>query len=216
MKRFLLLLSLCSLTNVYSQIIEHDWTRSFYSGGSSYTHTNGITLTDLGYVYSMHSFKDLCWGESDEIMFNSNGEEDIMITKTSDNRTAMWEKQIGGPGLDYPDAIEQMSNGDIIVTGIFSDSVDFDPGIDEEWRVSNGDVDNFILRLDENGNYIDCQVFGGSGYSYINDLVVTENDEILVCGLFMDTMNLNLASQAEILVSDNGYTSFISKFDNNL
>lgn len=217
MKGLLLLLFPFLLFNAHSQIVEHDWTRSFYSGGSAYTHTNGVAVTDLGYAYSIHSFKNTCFAESSWSTYYSIGEEDIMISKTSDTRTAMWEKQIGGPGVDYPDAIEQMSNGDLIITGIFSDSMDFDPGVGQEWRLSNGDVDNFILRLDENGNYINCCTFGGSGYSYINDLIITENDEVFVCGWFLDSMNLSPnTQQSETLVSENGYKSFISKFDSNL
>jgi hypothetical protein len=216
MKRFLLLLFiLCSVSDSQAQLIEHNWTRSFSSAGTWQVFTSGISITDIGYVYSTHSFEGQTW-TGPPSTYSSNGNVDFVIVKTSKTQNRMWTKHIGGIGRDLPTAIEQLSNGDLIISGIFSDSVDFDPGQDTVWKVSQGQTDNFLLRLDKDGNYINCITFGGSGTSYVCDLQINENDEVFICGWYTDSLNLSPLPQQNIHLSTEGYSSYLSKFDSNL
>ena len=217
MKRLLLFLFIFSvLPQVQSQIIEHNWTRTFPSGGGWSTFASGISITDIGYVYSIHSFGNQTWTGSSSNYSFSNGNTDFVIVKTSKTQNHMWTRHIGGIGHDRPSAIEQMANGDLIITGIFSDSVDFDPGQDTVWKVSQGQEDNFLLRLDKDGNFLNCVTFGGAGTSYINDLQITGNDEIFICGWYTDSLNFSPLPQQNIHVCTEGYSSYLSKFDSNL
>lgn len=214
----LLLFTIGSISFLQAQHIEHEWTR-FYSCGSGQTSfMTGISITDIDYVYTIHSFQEYSYtGQSQPFNFSdSNGDEDFLIIKTNKTGDNMWSKHIGGIGQDRPTGIEQLSNGDLIISGIFSDSVDFDPGQDTAWQVSQDQTDIFLLKLDKDGNYINCITFGGSGTSYLNDLEITENDEIFICGWYTDTLNFSPVPNQNIHVCEQGHSSYLSKFDASL
>lgn len=216
MKRILLLFFLIETLGSIAQIVEHEWTRIFPTGSASpFSTVNGMSFTEQGYVYTASSFRGSFWigpGPYGTDIYSS-GDEDILINKISATNNDMWYRQIGGTGFDLPSHIEQFSNGDLLIAGVFSDSVDFDPGQDTVLKVSQGETDNFLLRLDKDGNYINCTTFGGSGSAYICDLILTENDEIVMCGWYKDSMNLSPTPFDHLYVSDAGMNSFISKFD---
>lgn len=214
----LLLFTFGSISFLQAQHIEHEWTRFYSCGSGQLSFMTGISITDIDYVYTIHSFQEYSYTGLDQPynFANSNGDEDFLIIKTSRYGQNMWSKHIGGLGKDRPTRIEQLSNGDLIISGIFSDSVDFDPGLDTVWRVSQGQTDNFLLKLDKNGNYIDCITFGGSGTSYINDLIITGDDELFISGWYTDTLNFSPLPSQNVHVNEQGYSSYLTKFDANL
>lgn len=218
MKQLILLFVMLNMLNASAQVIEHHWTHLFDTGASSFSGVHGMSITELGYVYTANSFGSNVWvgpGPYGTYIY-SNGDEDILIDKTSGNNNRMWYKHIGGTGFDQASHIKQFSNGDLLITGVFSDTVDFDSGEDTVLKVSQGERDNFLLKLDKDGNYVDCITFGGSGDSYITDLILTENDEIFIAGWYTDSMNLSPSLVDHLHISDTGTNSFLSKFDANL
>src|SRR5690606_34788005 len=92
----------------------------------------------------------------------SNGLQDIFIQKLDQNGNFIWAKQIGGSGIDEARSIAIDGEGYIYVTGHFSETVDFNPGVGEYNITSNGNTDIFIEKLDLDGNFVWAKRMGGT------------------------------------------------------
>lgn len=97
----------------------------------------------------------------EEYIVAPNGGTDVFIHKMNADGEFLWVTQIGDSGLDKANAITTDDEGNIYVTGTFSDIVDFDPDPDNELlldaNIIAGEWDSaatFILKLDADGNTI--------------------------------------------------------------
>lgn len=81
----------------------------------------------------------------------SNGGNDFFVQKYDDNGNFLWAKTFGGISADGCRSVSCDANGNIYLTGIFSETVDFDPGPGVANYTANGNSDIYILKLDTNG-----------------------------------------------------------------
>ena len=65
-----------------------------------------------------------------------------------------WARSFGGSSFERGYGITTDLSGNVITTGLFEDSVDFDPGAGQDIHMSNGDKDIFIQKMDSNGNFL--------------------------------------------------------------
>jgi hypothetical protein len=91
----------------------------------------------------------------------SNGLSDIYVAKYNPSGILLWVYTIGGTGDDIANAIAIDSNGDIVVTGAFSDSFDFNAGTNSTTLTSSGSTDAFVLKLTSAGAFSWAQRAGG-------------------------------------------------------
>ena len=89
---------------------------------------------------------------------NSAGKSDIFVAKFDSNAALVWAKAFGGTGDDAAHALALAPNGDVVVVGSFSGTVDFGGGP----MKSAGGSDAFMLRLDESGKTLLAARFGDS------------------------------------------------------
>ena len=87
------------------------------------------------------------------------GGTDAFAIKYSDGGTPMWASLFGGSGVDNGRDIMADSNGDIVVTGEFRNTMHF--GTDS--ITSHGDIDIFAVRFDSAGNQLWASSGGNSG-----------------------------------------------------
>src|SRR5678815_2668631 len=73
-----------------------------------------------------------------------------------------WAKSMGG--ISYDDGYELVldASRNVYITGDFSGTVDFDPGVGTYELTSAGDYNIFISKLDTNGNFIWAKGTGGT------------------------------------------------------
>lgn len=111
-------------------------------------------------------------------------------------------------------------SGNLILTGMFSSTLDFDPGpgvfelSDKEAGTSEDAY--FVQKLDNTGGFIWAKAFvgspsvGGEGMA----LAVNKDNEIYVAGLMGEKMYLNPGPDTIRVFSD-GYSGFMTKLDEN-
>lgn len=75
------------------------------------------------------------------------GEDDIFISKTSPSGVVLWTKRIGGHGTDHANSIAMDHEGNVIVTGSFHETADFDPGPNVFCLSAGVDGDAYITKL---------------------------------------------------------------------
>ncbi|MEZ5046486.1 MAG: T9SS type A sorting domain-containing protein [Chitinophagaceae bacterium] len=129
----------------------------------------------------------------------SNGGSDIYILKLDANGNFIWVQTFGNPSnnlFEY-DIIEKAqvdASDNIIITGRFFNTVDFDPGSNTDLKTSNGLSDAYILKLDESGNYLWSYTFGGAGHETSRGLSINSDDEIFIAGRFLNTVDFDAGS----------------------
>ena len=114
---------------------------------------------------------------------------EVFINKVDSNGNTLWNKIIGGPGVDESLHITIDTICNVYICGSFSDSVDFDPGPDTSMLISQGYYDAFLLKLDSAGNFIWIRQLGGG--EFIEDRsrsCIVKDNIVYWCGIFTDTL----------------------------
>src|SRR5262249_9132183 len=93
----------------------------------------------------------------------SAGAADGFFLKFDANGHYLFAKQFGSTGDDRIESLARKSNGDIVLAGSFSGTVDFNPAGVVMNATSAGGVDAFVLELDSQGRYQSLQTYGSTG-----------------------------------------------------
>ena len=146
-------------------------------------------------------------------MITDLGDGDFFIQKLDSAGDFIWAKGIGGTGVDASIAIAIDPGGDIIISGVFEDTVDFDPGPGYYPLVSEGNFDVFVLKLDPSGNFLWAKSWGGIFQDFSWDLSVDDSSNILVIGTFSDTVDFDPGPGVLQKVSRGKRDIFVQKLD---
>jgi len=167
------------------------WAKHFGSNNTDGGYA--ITTDNSGNVYTTGYFSDTCDFDPDAGVFNliSNGDWDIFVVKLNAAGQFIWAKQFGSIEREHAFGINVDAFNNVLVTGYFHETVDFDPGIGNFNVSAFGASDIFILKLDENGNFIWAKNMGGTsnerGFTVTSDF----NSNVILAGPFKKTIDLN-------------------------
>lgn len=148
------------------------WDRTF--GGRNMDLLNAsIPTSDGGYLLGGQSSSGL---ERDKTQA-SQGSFDYWVVKIDATGTKQWDKTFGGTSLDVLTSLLQTSDGGYLLggrsaSGISGDKTQATNGLDDEW----------LVKIDANGNKQWDRTFGGSGSEQINALVATPDGGYLLGG----------------------------------
>lgn len=188
MKKGLLYLMLTFMIS-YSGISQSfTWGKNF--GGIGDDVVRNMVVDDQGNSYITGYFSHtLVFGEgTNQVSLPTNGVSDIFVAKVNAAGDAVWVKKFGGADNDYANSIARDVNGNIYITGAFQLTVNFNPGGQNGLLTSKGAHDNFILKLDPNGNFTWVKSFGSIGYEETISVDVDPAGNIYLAGyFFMDT-----------------------------
>ncbi|MBD2704566.1 SBBP repeat-containing protein [Spirosoma sp. BT702] len=118
----------------------------------------------------------------------SAGVSDIFVSKLDASGQYVWAKRMGGPSGDVGRSLALGSNGEILLTGHFNETADFDPGPGTFNLNSAGNSDIFISKLDASGNLVWAKRTGGSDFDFGISLVY-RSGYIFTVGQFEGTMD---------------------------
>lgn len=114
----------------------------------------------------------------------ATGVQDVFVLKLDASGTFQWARQLGGVKSDLAESIAVDASGNIITTGTFSATADFNPGPGTAPLTSAGFRDVFICKLDPNGNYVWSKQVGGLEEDFGRDITVDAAENIYLCGEF--------------------------------
>jgi hypothetical protein len=88
----------------------------------------------------------------------SAGPRDVFLARFDASGGALWSKRFGGAGTDYGGAVAIGPQGEIVVVGVFSGSIDFGGG-----PIAATGNDAFVAKLDAAGAHVWSKGLGGAG-----------------------------------------------------
>jgi hypothetical protein len=105
--------------------------------------------------------------------------------------------------------------GDVYTTGIFQDTIDFNPGTGVANLSAVGEEDVFILKLDANGNFLWAKSFGGIEMDQGYSIAIDAEGNVYTTGYFIDTVDFDPGTGVTNLSAVGGKDIFILKLDPN-
>ncbi|MEI6467714.1 MAG: Ig-like domain-containing protein, partial [Verrucomicrobiota bacterium] len=144
-------------------------------GGSGPDEARALAVDAVGSVYVGGAFSaqvDFDPGAGTR-MLGAAGANDGFVLKLDPSGALMWAITLGGKGSDQINALALDARGEIYVAGVFSDTVDFDPGPDLWSLTSAGGTDGFVAKFDGSGALVWARTLGGTGDDTANALAVS-------------------------------------------
>jgi hypothetical protein len=191
MKAIIIFLLSFGYYNAVAQNVGLDWVKTY--GGSS-VETGSILRNDSeGNLYVVGKFMgtvdfDPGLGIANE---TSNGGIDIYILKLDSNGNFLWVRTFGNASQDIVEHAQVDKTDNIIVTGRFFNSIDFDPGLSVDLKTSNGASDIYILKLDDMGNYVWAKTLGAAGHETSRGLSISSSNDVTIAGRFINTVDFD-------------------------
>ena len=197
-----------------SQDLALDWVSSF--GGTSNDLGFDMEKDNLGNSIVVGAFKGTVDFDPSPSVYNltSAGDNDIYVAKFNPNGDFLWVKRMGGYGFDRAHDVEITDNNEILVSGYFRNTADFDPGSGVFNMTSSGDYDSYVQKLDVNGNHIWAKAFHGNSYDRINSMDIDGSGNIILGGQFKGTTDFDPGTGIHNLTAGSGYDSFVLKLSN--
>lgn len=199
---------------------EFIWGKSF--GGSDDDRAMAIAVDDDGNIYTTGYFNQTVNFNPSGIANTgvSAGFSDIFITKHDVNGDLLWKRTYGSNGIntifESGQGIAIDHDNNIITTGSFRKTINFDPGNSNFSLTSEGDADGFILSLDANGNFNYCKSISGVNAVAPKTINIDLQGNIHIGGTFaVDETDFDPSANTFHITPVGGWDSFIGKYDNN-
>jgi hypothetical protein len=160
------------------------------------------------YVVGYASAGAICNGH---VLPNAGG-RDMLLMRVSVNGTCDWAVTVGGRFDDEGHDLMIDTNGDLIVTGFFADTVDFDPGSGVAELVSRGGTDGFIARYAADGTFRNVTQFGGPGDDAGNALALRSDGDVMAAGTFSETAIFGSSLAPLPLISYGAFDYFLARY----
>lgn len=129
--------------------------------------------TDGGYFVGGYSDSDVSGDKTDP----TNGQRDFWALKLDSSGTIIWQKSLGGSLLELPSSAFQTPDGGFIIGGYSSSGISGD-----KTEASRGVTDNWIVKLDSNGNVEWDKTYGGNESDVLRDMIQTADGGFLAGG----------------------------------
>lgn len=207
--------SILFCTQLYSQNPAFGWSKSV--GGSS-IFSSSIDTDNNGNIYVTGYFNvnaDFDPGIGTSVL-TSKGSYDIFILKLNSLGQFLWVVQFGNTGEDRGESITVDKEGNILITGNFKKTIDFDPGLNNvSLTAPNTSTNTFLLKLDSNANFIWVKQMGGISNCLGKSITTDLKGNVYTLGRFSGTVDFDPGIGAFNLSWNGWFDIFIQKLDKN-
>lgn len=124
-----------------------------YGGSESDAFRNMIQTADGGYLLGGYSKSNISGDKTQ----NSFGDYDYWVLKLNSSGNQIWQKTIGGTGVDYLRSMKQLSDGTYLLAG-YSNS----PISGSKTMPSKGGYDYWLVHLNSTGDIMGQNSMGGA------------------------------------------------------
>lgn len=190
------------------------WARQF-GGGSGINEGHSLEVDNSGNVFLGGYFSETADFDpgAGVTSLTSFGQGDGFIIKLDATGNFGWAKQFGGTNDDLIRSVKLDGSGNIICTGSFWGTADFDPNAGTQNLNSFGSLDIFVLKLDSNGNFTWVKQFGGAGGDQGYSLASDASGNIYSTGYFTGIADFDPSAGTSELTAAGSADAYVSKLD---
>ncbi|HEX6334002.1 MAG TPA: hypothetical protein VFZ78_07230, partial [Flavisolibacter sp.] len=184
------------------------------SGGLS------ITTDAAGYVYVAGGFrgsKDFEPGSGTYSMSSAGGVDAFILKLTPDGVFA-WARRIGGPGNEIIGVIRCDHAGNVVFTGTFEGTADFDPGAGvmnmTSAATSDPGTNVFVEKLGADGSFLWARHLSGS-YTAMQPLGIAfdASNSVVFSGSFFGTVDFDPGTPVHAITVIGNNDMYVEKLD---
>ncbi len=186
----------------------HIWSKRF--GGTLADNGTSIAVDSLGNVVAGGTFRGTV--NFGGVSLASAGGDDVYLLKyLSDGMTHFWSQRLGSVGTDVANGIKVDSAGNILTTGSFQGTVDFDNNsVTNNSLTSLGGTDIFMAKYNSSGVYQSAKRYGGTGQDIGSSVALSPIDSsTLLTGSFQNTVDFGAGNVTSI----GGFDAFLLKLN---
>ncbi len=188
------------------------WARSLGGPGGDQGH--GVAIGSDGSVYTTGAFQATADFDPGPGVFNltSNGVDDIYIAKLDANGDFEWAHGFGQLNSDRGFALDLDAADNLLVTGRFYGTIDFDPGPDQFLLSDSQGSDAFVLKLDSDGNFDWAGSLGGTSGGLEGVAIQLDSAEnIYIAGFFRGSADFDPGAGVDSRVSNGSRDAFLTQ-----
>lgn len=199
------------------------WHTSASKGGNKVADGGGITTLCCGLLAVDESGNTYIGGVfSGTVDFNpamaedihtSAGDYDIFVAKFASDGSYQWTVSIGGSGYDGLESMTIERNEKLVLQGVYSDTVDFDPGAGVDKRTASEQGDMFTTALSLSGSYLSTRSSSYISEDITINVVRLSNSAYYEGGSFNGTVECDPPLSTDTELCEDDYGVAISKFD---
>ena len=141
-------------------------------------------------------------------ILNSNSGDDAFLVKLDSNGVFSWVKQFGGVGTDKIWSVKIDNAENVLLTGQYNGTVDFDPGTSVFNLTNATNRGCFIVKLSNTGNLIFAKTFSGEAFGEC--ITFDSGNNIYLSGGFYNTVDFDPGPAVHSLTEGN---IFITKLN---
>ncbi len=187
---------------------EFKWGAHFGGNGNDYC--NSIALDNNANMYSTGSFAGEVDFDPSENEYLINGK--TFISKLDLNGGFVLAKAISGSSVTGL-SVDVDASENIYYGGVFSGTVDFDPGLELFEIFSSGGINAFVSKLDMNGDFLWAGQMGGAGTDNLPALTLDAEGNIYSTGYFRNTADFDPGDGTYDLIATDMSDIFVSKLN---
>ncbi len=188
-------------------------------GGSSFDYGTDLVIDGSNNIVVTGRFRgtgDFDPSANTVNLVNATGTYDIFFAKYDQNGGLLWAHGMGDSGDDQGFGITVDANDNLLITGQFAGTIDFDASGATNNLTSNANNDVFLAKYDLNGNYLWAINMGGSNNDYGNSVITDAAGNAYVVGEFFDSGDYDPSGNTVTLSHLGGGTNtFFAKYDPN-
>lgn len=187
--------------------------------GGIYTDECRSLVTDQqGNVYATGRFSDVVDFDPgpDTLNVTALGLQNAFVLRLDKDGNLDWLSTWGSIGVVEGYALDLDPAGNVVSVGVFSDTVDFDPGPDTDYHTSLGFLDAYVQKLDSNGQHLWTGTIGSKTIStsdYGFWIATDKAGGIYSGGNFKGTADLDPGPDSTCLTAAGGGDGYIQKLD---
>lgn len=196
-----------------AQTLTLDW--AVTGGATAGDEARAVTVDAAGNVYVAGTFSltvDFDPGPGTAERTATNGDNFVMKLDADGN--LIWAVAYGNNSSgDSVNDIAVDASGNVYLVGVFSLTLDFDPGAGTAELTSAGGADVYVLKLDASGDYVWASAMGGTSGEDGLGVAVDGSGNVYATGYFQGTADFDPGAGTANLTSAGGEDAFVLKLD---
>jgi hypothetical protein len=191
----------------------YGWTKTM---GGSDEYGYSVAVDGSGNVYVTGTFEGTADFDPGVATDNhtSAGGLDIFLTRINSDGSYGWTKTMGGTdSAGYGRSVAVDGSEDVYVTGYFTGTVDFDPGVATDNHTSAGGADIFLTRINSDGTYGWTKTMGGGLNENSFSVAVDGSGNVYITGNFRGTVDFDPGAGADNHTSAGYHDIFLTRIN---